>query len=163
MSISVKEMQHRFYKQYARKFSIIVPNMYFPNCSSELDLACIRRSGFVDEVEIKLSYSDFLADFKKITTVWANTKCQKINKHEALVAKHLQSNRFSFYVTEEIVTKVEPLIPDYAGLYVYSVNRLGKPFVIEYKKPKLLHRNKLSVLDILKLGIKMGHRYWKKD
>ena len=43
---------------------IVVPNVSWGFFNHELDL-CIIKNGYVTEVEIKRSWSDFLADFKK--------------------------------------------------------------------------------------------------
>ena len=49
---------------HQRRYELIVPNVFIlPD--SEADLFCIRRSGFCDEFEVKISRPDFLNDHKK--------------------------------------------------------------------------------------------------
>ena len=160
---SVKNMQIMFYKTYIKKYDIIIPNTYFTSCSSELDMACLRPSGFVDEIEIKLSRDDFIRDFKKTTTVWKDASCKKMNKHEALAKGLLPTNRFSFYMPEEIyeqgIVIPTPCIK-YAGLYLFRYNKVGIPVIREVIKPKLLHRNKISMREKHIIGMKMACKYW---
>lgn len=110
----------------------------------EADLLVIQKSGWVDEVEIKVSVSDFKKEF---------TSPKKVRKHGQLVSgvpvtlfsmadlKHHETGkvephivrRFWFAVPDEILSKVLPLVPPYAGLiaigpttYVGSVYRTRK-------------------------------------
>ena len=44
---------------------IIVPNISWGFTSHEMDIALITKSGFLKEIEIKISKSDFMKDFNK--------------------------------------------------------------------------------------------------
>jgi hypothetical protein len=84
-------------------YEILIPNYYYGY--HEMDLFRMMPSGLVIEYEIKISRSDFKADFKKI------------DKHKRLVGG-LGPNRFFFVVPENLVKEHE--VPDYAGLIYYS-------------------------------------------
>lgn len=63
---------HEIEKDIARYFgireNIIVPNVSWGFFKThEADMIVISKSGYMTEVEIKRSYADFLADFKKTT------------------------------------------------------------------------------------------------
>ena len=45
--------------------NIIVPNVSWGMLDYEADLLIMNKTGYVTEIEIKRSWSDFLADFKK--------------------------------------------------------------------------------------------------
>ena len=59
------EMEVAIAKYFNPRQNIIVPNISWGFLSHEADLYIIRPSGYAVEVEIKISKSDFLADFKK--------------------------------------------------------------------------------------------------
>ena len=88
--ISEKILQKRFYECNHQRYELLVPNIHFCDQGGEMDIFCLRPSGFIDEIEIKLSISDFKADFKKIIEVpdgkhpsgWEKTK--GIKKHEGM-------------------------------------------------------------------------------
>lgn len=48
--------------------NIIVPNLSWGFLNHEADLIAVDKNGYLTEVEIKRSFEDFKADFKKTTT-----------------------------------------------------------------------------------------------
>ena len=68
------------------------------------DVLGVTKGRYLTEIEIKRSLSDFKADFKKH---------HRINR-----SHHLPSHPRQFYylVPSELVEKVRPLLPDWAGL-----------------------------------------------
>ena len=72
----------------------------------EADVAAVTKTGFVHEIEIKVSRSDFLADFKKSNS---NGK-----KHEILQAKGDKNPNYFWFATPKGLLK-ESDIPHYAG------------------------------------------------
>ena len=159
---SVSELQTAFYRHSFQRYELLAPNVYLQH-SSEMDLMGIRKSGFVDEIEIKLTRSDFRADFKKITRLWgkASALWSKSDtwvewpKHECLREGLLPCNYFSFLVPDGLVTVDD--IPEYAGLYV-----LRRGHVQELKKAPRLHDRKISTEDKYHTARKMAYRYWQK-
>jgi hypothetical protein len=92
-------------------YDILLPN-YFHG-SFEMDLFRITDSDFVVEYEIKISRSDFFADFKK--KHWnGNTK------HDGMTAGTLNNcpNKFFFVTPKGLLKKEE--IPVHAGLIEYD-------------------------------------------
>jgi len=153
MSYSI---QKAFYYLTFRRYEMIVPNAFVGD--NEMDFCCIRKSGYVDEIEMKVTKSDFLADFKKTSRVKIdNTYCIK-NKHEAIAGGYLKSNHFSFLVPEEL--QKELIIPEYAGLYTFSKSIKGLYRIKEVKKPKMLHKRKISDKSKYLIVRKLAYRYW---
>ena len=67
--LSVKEIE-RIIVAYLGgvRTNIIVPNLSWGFFNHEADLISVDKNGYLTEVEIKRSFEDFKADFKKITT-----------------------------------------------------------------------------------------------
>ena len=158
------DLQRVFYRHFFARYDFVAPNIHLDWEFGEMDLLCLRPSGYIDEVEIKLSVKDFYRDFKKkikiIDEEFAGhyEKYKDVLKHDALKTGVPHCNYFSFLVTEEIVEKCD--IPEYAGLYVYYINNAGFGRIKTIKSPKLLHKRKLN--DKLKYSAakKMAGRYW---
>jgi len=157
----VLAMQKEFFRAYYNSYHMICPNIFVGQCRNELDLACVRSSGFLEEIEIKVGRADFIKDFAKPLKL--DYKVKGLTKHEGIQQGLLPSNRFSFYVPEELVEGLLATHAEYfsyLGLYAYSVNRLGRGSVKEIISPKLIHRRKISMADKYMLGRKMAYRYW---
>lgn len=84
---------------------IIIPNFYLG--WYEMDVCKIMKSGYVVEYEIKISRSDFFADFKKDNGA----------KHLKLQTSESHCNRFFFVVPQGLILPEE--VPAYAGLIEY--------------------------------------------
>ena len=147
---TAQELQLAFHLTTFGRYEILLPNIHFLH--NELDIFGFRKnSGFSDEIEVKLSRSDFLADFKKTTSVKGN-KIEGKNysyyehvtklKHDAIKEGLYPCNYFSYLMPKELADKCE--IPSYCGLYVYTVNNSGQGFVHEVIKAPRLHKRKLS-------------------
>jgi len=130
-----------------------LPNIFMDWCN-EMDLMGLRRSGYIDEIEIKLSRSDFLADFKKTVRL---DGCNEL-KHELLPLGQAKSNYFAFLMPEELAEKCE--IPEYAGLYTCRVDKVGNVRVSEARTAPLLHKRKITENMKYQIGKKMAYRYW---
>src|SRR5690606_851431 len=103
-------------RYFGSRYQVMAPNVVPSTCWLEMDLLGIRRSGYVDEIEIKLDRADFKADFKK--RVPSNPRCHGL-KHDVLAAGDGLPNYFAFAVPEGLVEPGE--VPDYAGLYYVTV------------------------------------------
>jgi len=151
--LSARDLQLAFYYAHYPKFEFMAPNVYLRH-DCELDIFGLRKgSGYVDEIEIKMTKSDFLADFNKTVYVRPARKL----KHEALQEGLLPTNRFSFLMPEKLAEKVE--IPVYAGLYIYR-EKSGR--ISKIKQGQLLHKNKISDILKYKTAKKMAYRYWQQ-
>lgn len=147
--IKEKDLQLAFHSSTFGRYELIMPNVHILH--NEMDIIGVRKSGFVDEVEIKLSKSDFMADFKK-------TRGHQGNKHSAIQRGKLLCNYFSYLLPEELVDKCK--IPNYAGLYVFKYWNGEKGFVHEVKKPPRLHSRKISDDRKYEIAKKAVFRYW---
>lgn len=63
--LSITEIEIGLAKYFDLRKNIIVPNVSWGLLSHEADLLILSKSGYLTEVEIKRSWSDFLADFRK--------------------------------------------------------------------------------------------------
>lgn len=115
---------------------------------SESDFFAVSKSGYVVEVEIKISKADFKNDFKKTTS-------SNENKHEYLLSeKTFKPNQFYFAVPEGLITTSD--IPNEYGL-IYCT-RHNATIV---KRAKYLHRIKHfdNIVFVKRLLSKFYHRY----
>lgn len=124
---------------------------------SESDFFCVSKSGYVIEVEIKISRSDFKNDFKK-------TLSDGNNKHQHLKSTSTyKPNKFYFAVPEGLIKKEE--VPDYAGL-IYIHEKIsefsGKKTYsfTDVKHPKFLHKENLFKNNKFVLSL-MNKFYWQ--
>lgn len=107
----------------------LVNNVYFFGGGyKETDLLVIQKSGLIFDIEIKISRSDYLADFNKL------------EKHSILSGKSVVEyfpNKFYYAVPEGLIKSEE--IPTYAGLIYIKGNH-----AYEIKAAPFLHKNKLE-------------------
>lgn len=114
----------------------MVPNMYYT--LGEMDMFLLRRSGYAEEFEIKISTSDLRADFKK------RRKHQWFaNYNRAFVfvsPKIMIPNRFSYVLSDAVdISGIE--FPEYAGLYAVHPRTSQ---LICLTAPKTMHRHKYN-------------------
>jgi hypothetical protein len=151
-----KEIQKTFFKSYGKEYEMVVPNAYLDWKLNEMDILARKKSGFIEEFEIKVSKSDYKADYKKMVTV----NGEKVLKHKALKSGDCHCNRFSFLIPEGLLDISE--IPEEYGVYfVKEADYLPNGHYIWcVRKGKILHRRKIT--DTLKasLGVKMHYRFW---
>ncbi len=161
-------LQNAFWKSRCQNYDIILPNIHL-NSGCELDLLCLKKSGYIEEVEIKISIADFKADFNKTVGVKKrpetdnhrfpyHVKIETRGKHDALIDGQLIQNYFSFLIPHEMRDKIE--VPGYAGLYILGHAGWG---IETIKRPKLLHREKVSDAFLLKKTKAITWRYWRKS
>ena len=151
-------------RNFSTTYEIAIPNC-FTQHDNEADLFFIRKSGFCDEIEIKVSRSDFLADKTKRVHY---RPCENDEwdwegkfefapytkpKYEALVGGFM-TNYFWFAIKEGIADISE--IPTFAGLIIVKPD--GKIKVA--KQPDRLHRNKLDFQQRYKFSKLLHYRYW---
>lgn len=131
-TIEIEESISRLFniRQY-----IIVPNVSWGfHGGHEMDLFIISPSKYAYEVEIKISVSDFRADFKKNHT------------HES---KYIRE--FYYAMPDYIYEKIKLEIPEHAGIIVCDVFR-GNVNSKIIRKPKINSvAKKLSEVDQLKI------------
>lgn len=133
-------IQERLIKAYRNDCHLMISNLYIYNWES--DVFKQLKSGYTEEIEIKISIADFKADknklekHKRIETgiTWSYSKREDVETF-------CRPNRFYYAVPEFMVEKVE--IPEYAGLIRVFEDLRRHPSVI--KKAPLLHKDKLKI------------------
>ena len=111
---------------------------------AECDVISISKSNYIYEYEIKISRSDFKADFNKekhklmLERKCTKTRMIKENNEKVKDTLYLTPNYFHFVVPTGLVTIDE--IPEYAGL-IYMDTDLNFEII---KKAPLLHKEKAS-------------------
>lgn len=162
------------YEQHIKRYDVMVPRC-MTQLDSEADILAIRKSGFCDEFEIKLSRADFLKDRKKIV----NYRPSKINvgedkawfmsnsaeraklapwqklKLDALIDGDMIPNYFWYVIKEHIVDYSD--IPEFAGLI--EINQHG--LVKVTRSPTKLHNRKLSFESRFRYSSLLNERFWK--
>lgn len=151
--LSVKEIQALLAEYWGIRNNIIVPNVSWGLLDYEADLLVMNKTGYVTEVEIKRSWSDFLADFKKDE-----------NAHKSEIIY-----QFWYCVPDSIykdcIEKLKEVYPD----------NLDRPNVISYSDSGVLNfhgksasycrgkHRKLFLEEQLKLARLGTLRYWSSE
>lgn len=121
-----------------------VPNCYFFGGGyGETDVLIVQASGLIYDVEIKVSRSDFFADFKKVAKHeilefgYQKTGVFRAS-NEVVIDNKWRPNKFMFAVPEGLIKPSE--VPHYAGLlYLTQFGGLK-----EIKKTPFLHKEKIE-------------------
>lgn len=119
---------------------------------SECDVISVSKSNYIYEYEVKISRSDFKADFKKekhkLMTERRSTQERIIKENNQMISDvwYLTPNYYYFVVPYGLVSIDE--VPEYAGLIYVSESF---EFTI-IKKPILIHKEKASSRFIRKLS-----------
>lgn len=142
--LTVDRIQYCLSTRFTNRFEIMSPNAYIG--SFELDFVGVRRSGFVDEFEIKMSRPDFLADFRKSS--------DEGEKHLLLMSGKLVTNNFTFVCPTDLIKPDE--IPEQYGLIYVS----PKGGILEVRRPKRLHERKITAHQRERIYMKLYYRWW---
>lgn len=147
--LTVKEIQALLAEYWGIRNNIIVPNVSWGMLDYEADLLIMNKTGYVTEIEIKRSWSDFLADFKKD---------EHAHKSEIIY-------QFWYCVPSKCIEKLKEVYPD-------SIDR---PNVISYSDSGVLNfhgkkasycrgfHRKLFLEEQLKLARLGTLRYWNSE
>ena len=125
-------IQRKLVKKYHKQVKYMVHNMCY--ALGEMDMFMLRRSGYAEEFEIKISTSDFRHDSNKVRKFRCLTNTFK-GKPEY---KYIMPNKFS-YVVGPLVKYEGIEIPEFAGLF--TVNQFGLTCI---KNPKFIYRTKYN-------------------
>ena len=137
--ITTTEIEIAIATMFGIRKHIIVPNLSWGFVSHECDLFLIKKSGYVVEVEIKRSKSDFLADFKK----------DHLHKE-----RNNKINEFYYAFPIDLVDKCRDLVPENAGIIICQrrsyKNRVHAS--IERHAKKIKDSRKLTIEEQLKVA-----------
>lgn len=169
--MKVKELQIAFNKSMRSYFPFLIPNTYIKDWF-ECDIIGVKDSGYVHEIEIKMSRSDYKEDFKKSLKSHINHPLAKREdnriityKHDLLQGGYSPINYFSF-LTPKGLLNIEDVPANY-GLYEFD----GR-YVSCLRTPRILHRRKADndfkhhclrnvvykYWDLLESNVKLDHR-----
>lgn len=158
--MKVKELQIAFNKSMRSYFPFLIPNTYIKDWF-ECDIIGVKDSGYVHEIEIKMSRSDYKEDYKKTVKL----KGKSLFKHDLMQDGQGPINYFSF-LTPKGLLNIEDVPANY-GLYEFD----GR-YVRCLRAPKILHRRKADndfkhhclrnvvykYWDVLESNVNLDHR-----
>ena len=149
--INESYIQKRLLSGWKSTHQYVMENLYVFEWESDFLLK--TKSGYWYEAEIKISLSDFKADFKKKEKhqilengfkIWKSWKYNPLTKEKIEYNKEVKTKRpnyFTYAVPWYLEEQVKPLLPKYAGLLVLDEN--GYILRESVKAPKL-HSEKYS-------------------
>lgn len=148
--MTAKDIDRHLRNHFENNSRYMVSNVFaFDQYYKETDFLLVKDNGFIFDIEIKVSRSDFKADFKKkkhyiLKNGFITLDYDYYRQEESGLVSYKKNcpipiktpNRFYFCVPENLISVEE--VPDYAGLfYVYEDGRIKK-----IKEAKLLHKEK---------------------
>lgn len=164
--MTAKDIQRHLEVYYINGVKYLVQNCYFfGNGYCETDLLVVKRDGYIYDVEIKVSRSDFFNDMKKFRKhciienghfsyphLHSSAETGERMMHEANtpIPTKDRPNRFYFAVPENLISISD--VPSYAGLFFVMPDGTVK----KVKEAKLLHRELIDYRD--RLCDKFYHR-----
>lgn len=125
-------IQRRLVKKYANQAVYMVHNMCYQ--LGEMDMFLLRRTGYSEEFEIKISTADLNHDKKKVRkfntlqnafTGKPDYRFMMPNKFSYVLGPHVNYGKFEF--------------PEYAG--IYAINEYG---LICVRNPKFVYKTKYN-------------------
>ncbi len=125
---TVQQIYSALSNYFLNGYKYSMSNTYIFHHDWESDFFCINMSGYSFEIEVKVSKSDFRADFKK-------------EKHKLFLepdGKRLLPNRFYYAVPKDLIAVED--VPVYAGL-MYVEN--GHVLIV--KKAPFIHKKKYDL------------------
>jgi len=137
---TTKEMEIALCRHFNNEFSnLIIPNVSYGIELHECDLLVLTKSGYANEIEIKISLADLKKDIEK--------------KH----GHNSDKIRCLYFAIPSSLAKHFCLIPERAGIIV--VNSQGECFLIQ--KPKVNKSRKFSDNEKYKFARLALIRFWK--
>ena len=152
-----KKIAHRLFVTWLRSDTVAHNINMFP---FESDVLALKPSGNLIEYEIKISVSDFRADFKKRKKPRRYINEKGFTRHEFLQSGK-GANKFYYVMPSEIYEKVSGEVPDWAGVITAGtgVDLHGEYLGLTIKRmPKNLHSRKFYSDTKEKI---MKAMYWK--
>ena len=160
------QIQNEVWRDRHTAAQIIMPN-FTPRDWWECDIWLVTKAGYVQEYEIKLTASDYAADFGKATkrgrlvhsdkqgSKWHTTT---IKKHDRLAQAHETAPKtFSYLMPMDLAEACT--VPDYAGLIGLTKRGRWIGFT-EIKKAPIINDAKVSDRDLNKARTACYFRMW---
>lgn len=133
------------YRNHIQLYPLLFPNVYIHGWES--DVVYVSKDRYAQELEIKITHDDFLADRKKIV------------KHR-LLHNHSTLFRHFWYVCPPDVIEVSEL-PEYAGLLYVTYSDWWKCWTLtKMRQAPIIGKEPLSEEQVMKLLRKGLDRYW---
>ena len=131
------------------------------NDGGTADVLAVDKKGYLIEVEVKVSISDFKADrkkvkheyYRKLSELPYNNQQRRFGQVVTIEPKSYPTNKFYFAVPYEIANKVKILCDNwypYAGVLTNQEHWYGN--VVVTRQPSVLSRNKLTLLQATRLA-----------
>ncbi len=135
--ITTSDIEERLlrYFMYEKKCYLAVPRCYATG--SESDVLAVTKTGYIHEIEIKISVSDFRADIKK--NKWGDQNISRPNYFWYCFPKGMIDHK---------------LVPDYAGI----IEIYGNRFVDEVRTAPRYSKNKVNPKIIRKMTQSLAYR-----
>lgn len=156
------EIQKILYRQLeaSRSVDAALPNFYLLMDKYEADLVVLRSSGYVIEMEIKVSRADFLSDLRNKTEKHAlieqgDTMFKFAGGGQVEFRSSHLPNRY-YFVCPDGILKADD-IPGHAGLIYVEP---GREYYRVEKKAPLLHKNKVGPDLMVKMLRSYNRRFW---
>lgn len=131
----------------------------------ESDVLVLKPSGYLIEYEIKLSVSDFRADFRKKRKVHRHQRNSPTYTRHEFILSGKGANRFYYALPDDIYKKVKDEIPPWAGILTFHPREVdGKKYVIigHQRNAKLLHKKTFGNEAKSKILTAMYWKAWRK-
>jgi hypothetical protein len=159
--LTEKIIQRRLFEFYCKlDHKLVVPNIFLHY--SEADLITVQKSGYVNEIEIKLNKADLKRDFKKRKHKYFNEAVSlKKQKGRCLTSRYLSHmpNYFWFAFPLSVLPVIDFEIPDYYGLITIREDDFqGWPNV--YRRAKIMHKQKVSNKQIAQIARSLMFKMW---
>jgi len=125
-------------------------NTMMPECwidGGQADLVFVSRAGYVTEIEIKVSFSDWNSDCEK-------DKWKRERPHVA---------RFYYAVPETLSERVPAWLPDGAGILSVSLGRHGRPTITPIREARRMKAAKITPEEIRHMHQRCYFRYWRSE
>lgn len=158
--MTAKDITKSLYKYYQDTNKYCIQNMYlFDHPIGEEDFIVVKNNGYINTYEIKISRSDFKADFNKkerhqiLENGWFTSDKKQFKPGEdskwydyyepGEQIPRKRPNKFFYVCPENLIKKEE--VPKYAGL-IY-VKEDGS--MIKIKEPPFLHKEIIDMSSVI--------------
>jgi hypothetical protein len=167
--INAASIQLAIKREYETSSLVVVPNIFLWS-PFESDLVRVTKSGYAIEYEIKLSRSDFKADFKKSKLKYEGFEDRQVQystktKHELLV-EGFGPTEFYYAFPRGLIDHDQ--VPEWAGIievYEWPSNlyQCGYRTIINcIRKAKRLNKKPLSDSKLKDIYVSCYYRYWSE-